>query len=629
RPMTRWLKTRSAFPGAPAPGSISRERRIQRTINGYTFQDSEWNCSDGAFANAANTLEARQKSWGADSPELQEWIRGQDAVFSNCAKPGDMPAAAAPDWKPLLRQDRAYQIAAAEFYAARYDDAIRDFDAIGKDKSSPWSRWGEYLAARAEVRKAAELGDPTKKDQAGFDPALLQSASQRLRRLQSPASDAEIRHAAAAELSFVRVRLDPAGRLQEVAVALAGPGPDAAFEQDSIDLDWLMDHHTHASVDLVQWIESVQQSATPADERSRTLPWLVAELMTASPSPALMQAAAQVPSSSPAYQTVSFYRARRLLASGDKSDARTLLTTVLSGLNPDAPSSTRNGFLEQRLPTSRTFDEFLADAPRNLVSPGSSAAFMARCANRPSGRGRCNTPLPPQQFDADATAYFNAQFPLPLWEEAATGSVLPKDLRDAVAWAAWLRALGLNDASAVARLSSLLPEPVRSTAGASDGFPATLALLRNPGFRPYLEQGVQRSVTYSTMDQLRDNWWCNRWGDASTTGPYQNSSPHTTPTAAGFLTGSQRQQAQVEIARLNALPNGTIWLGQRALAYLKAHPEDPDAAEALALVVRATHYSCSGQANDPTQHAISKEAFGLLQSQYPNSSWAEKTKYSY
>ncbi|HKO18011.1 MAG TPA: hypothetical protein VJU82_03910, partial [Acidobacteriaceae bacterium] len=56
RPMTRWLKTRSAFPGAPAPGSISQERRIQRTINGYTFQDSEWNCGDGASANAADTL---------------------------------------------------------------------------------------------------------------------------------------------------------------------------------------------------------------------------------------------------------------------------------------------------------------------------------------------------------------------------------------------------------------------------------------------------------------------------------------------------------------------------------------------------------------------------------------------
>src|SRR5437868_1239128 len=64
QPVNRWLKARGAFPAAPAPASISQDRRFQRKLTGYVFQDSELNCTDGAFANAATTLQAREKMWG-------------------------------------------------------------------------------------------------------------------------------------------------------------------------------------------------------------------------------------------------------------------------------------------------------------------------------------------------------------------------------------------------------------------------------------------------------------------------------------------------------------------------------------------------------------------------------------
>ena len=80
-----------------------------------------------------------------------------------------MPTPAKPEWNALLRQDRAYQIAAANFYTGNYDDAIAGFVAIGKDKASPWSRWGEYLAARAEVRKSASTGQ-LRGLQPGYEP---------------------------------------------------------------------------------------------------------------------------------------------------------------------------------------------------------------------------------------------------------------------------------------------------------------------------------------------------------------------------------------------------------------------------------------------------------------------------
>jgi hypothetical protein len=96
-----------------------------------------------------------------------------------------------------------------------------------------------------------------------------------------------------------------------------------------------------------------------------------------------------------------------------------------------------------------------------------------------------------------------------------------------------------------------------------------------------------------------------------------------------FLSAKEGRVAMAEVALLNKLPIGTVWLGQRAVAYVKAHPQDKDGAEALALTVRATHYACSGQNKDPAQQAVSKEAFEMLHRLYPKSTWAEKTQYYY
>jgi hypothetical protein len=59
--------------------------------------------------------------------------------------------------------------------------------------------------------------------------------------------------------------------------------------------------------------------------------------------------------------------------------------------------------------------------------------------------------------------------------------------------------------------------------------------------------------------------------------------------------------------------------------YVKATPGDPRAAEALALAVRATHFSTT----DEQTGALSKQAFDLLHANYPNTTFARNTKYWY
>ncbi len=216
-----------------------------------------------------------------------------------------------------------------------------------------------------------------------------------------------------------------------------------------------------------------------------------------------------------------------------------------------------------------------------------------------------------------------------MWRQAAESSTLPKNLRDAVAWAAWMRALGLGDVLRVKRMSALLPESVRKTAGDSDEFPATLALLRNPGLRPHLQQGVQRSATYAQMEEFRDNWWC-RWTDGFGNGGY-NSEDKATASAlpVEFLAAGEKKQAGEEAARLDALPSGAVWLGRRAIAYVKAHSEDKYAAEALGLTVRTTPLGCSNESGEKDKSVLSKEAFEMLHRMYPKSEWTLKTKYYY
>ena len=657
RPISKWHVARAKFISLKTGPAISPELRIVRKTGNWSYDDSQLNCTDGAFLNAIATLDSRVQTWGPDSAELKEWIAGQDAVFANCGEPGALPSVPQPTWPKLLQQDRAYQMAAAEFYGQKYDDAIRDFEAIGRDKASPWSRWGDYLAARGVVRKASVGPSGDDPGQATFNLDLLRDAQARLLRIAATPPDPRILHAATSELHFVQVRLDPSHRLDDAANALAGPHPDPDFLQDLTDLDFLLDRGHSGKSDLVQWIRAMQGSTPPPTEsaaipahdetvgasaaslwrQKQNLPWLIAALTSAAdntPAPELISAAGSVASNSPGYITANYHRARLLLGVGRASEARLLLDKIIAGLGRDAATApTRNALLAERIQTARNLNEFLSDAPRAIVTSGSYAAEMAQCQIGPAtATGGCTGKLPELQFDDDGAAYINTQIPLAVLEEAAESPKLPPHLRQGIGDVAWVRALGLGKPVAVKRMAKLLPSRVRSTAGESDGFAATLALLRAPGMRPFLDSGVQRSASFDNMDHWRDNWWCGRWTDGAArpgTETYSGYRPQPASVPPlGFLSAEQRKDAASEAARLNELPEGLVWIGKRAIAYIRTHPNDPRAAETLALIVQGTRWGC-GAGDGSEQRAISKEAFELLHSRYPNTEWAKKTKYYY
>ena len=244
QPVNQWKTARGKY--AQADGEITPEHQAQQELGGnnvYYYPDY-LNCPDAAFKNAVLTINNRAATWGAQSPYLKDWITAQDAVFSNCGGKSTMMPPPAPQNSPaLLRADRAYQSAAAAFYAGKYDDARFQFQNIAQDKSSPWQPWGEYLAARALVRHAFAEGtknDPWSGNLATFNPQTMRNAQQMLEALrkQHEGPGALPSQTIVDELNFVRMRTEPDKRIAEVATALTGPAPDPNFQQDLEDLNY-------------------------------------------------------------------------------------------------------------------------------------------------------------------------------------------------------------------------------------------------------------------------------------------------------------------------------------------------------------------------------------------------------
>jgi hypothetical protein len=202
---------------------------VERSYGGYDFFP---NCTKNAFETATKTLTDRIISYGSNDKNVKEWVKGQDKVFENCASGKSIPnhpSPAMPDW---LQKDRAYQIAAAEFYALDYDSAKRRFAEIAQDFKSPWQETAEYLVGRTLIRQASLTKDKSKAETFYIEAEqALQNVALKRGKF---AEDAE------KLLGLIKYRLRPKERVRELAQKLTYEG-NQNFRQDLIDYIWLLD----------------------------------------------------------------------------------------------------------------------------------------------------------------------------------------------------------------------------------------------------------------------------------------------------------------------------------------------------------------------------------------------------
>ncbi len=642
----RWLAARRKVVAQdPTPISVYRSREKPNEYESYL------NCQKDAFDTAIATLEQRIAKYGAESTQAKTWVEAQDHVFSNCAGGSSIPAELPADADALARADRAYQIAAANFYATNLDEARKDFEAIAADTNSPWQRNAVYLVARVLIRKAS-LGPPEQKQE-----SLAQAESQ----LQKILADKKLSslHAASTRLlNLVRLRLHPAERLRELAQALTAKTEDPNLKHDLWDYTRLLDSYLEADDeakaravpredDLTDWIATLQGGedslghALSRWQSTHANTWLVAALSHIDAkhpqAPELMATALNVKSNSAAFISARFQAIRLLTEFGKYAEARPVLDDLLKSRSSQLDQSALNLLTSLRMTTAGNLSEFLADAAhmpaalswnddgREIPTDDTEASDATK-----SKKGK---PF----FDVDAAHAINQQLPLSVLKEAAKSNALAAGPRRDVAQAAWLRAALLGDTNTADELTPLLAELVPeiaelvrtylSTAQPDEKkFAAIYAWLKTPGLEPVVDVGTGREMALQEQDSYRDNWWCSSVivpGTAEENSEVIQFTATTTNPPPRFLSPQEAERGAKEWAALTALGTAPNYISKQVIQWANAHPNDPRVPEALHLAVKTTRYGCT----DKDTVRWSKAAFDLLHRKYPNSPWTKKTPY--
>src|SRR5262245_40285847 len=78
--VSAWSDVRAQIATGAAPPTIDVFKALQAK-NGQFYYHVYVNCTADAFQTAAHTLTERIAQFGADSPEVREWVPAQDQVF--------------------------------------------------------------------------------------------------------------------------------------------------------------------------------------------------------------------------------------------------------------------------------------------------------------------------------------------------------------------------------------------------------------------------------------------------------------------------------------------------------------------------------------------------------------------
>ncbi|HSI48282.1 MAG TPA: hypothetical protein VLA61_08440 [Ideonella sp.] len=679
----------AALPSANRPAAPARIGTERSTEDWSSYL----NCPADAFARAAQTLATRQRlpdwpAWGG------VWLAQQDQVFANCApddaRPGQpappprLPAAltaGAPAW---LAKDRAYQFAAAQFYAGQYPAARSGFQAIAKDGTSPWQPLGAYLAARALVRQATLAIGPERqpdRSETGWRQPLS-TARQELLAL------APTQPAAAALVGWVEARLRPRERAQELGQQLASAPMNrqtiAALGDYLRLLDGLSPQQLAQSPDpMTRWIGLMQASqdgptgADPAsqqpaddatereaadrgaleggalqrlaaslarqsaakDSKAPAGLWLAPLLALARPAGAGMppervlteaeqRAALAVPATSPLYQHLRYHLARLQIEQGQGAAADAGITAMLADAKQPMSIATRNRWLGLKMLSAPTLAGFLAAVPRRV--PTEEAGQPIIDADRTAEKGTSNPEPPPPQFQPadDFALRLYRNLPLSVLKLAQRAPAMPGTETTRLAEVIWTRAVLLGDWASADDMAPLLAAPRSTTKPLWDRYAAATSPAAKREAAVVIWANTPELDPAVVNDQgLQQSWGCITYANTDTTAdPTHLAGP-------AFLSAAERDAAQAERARLQALPLRSEYLGPPLLAWARSHTADPEAPKALHFFIASTRMECRGVPAHPRPKddpaTDSKDAFQLLHKQWPKSEWAAKTKYYY
>ncbi len=472
------------------------ETRKSIDTNYYSFA----NCLGGAFDTATKTLEKRTTKFGAGD-DVKEWIRGQDAVFSNCGDKGKSPEKVGSDSPTWLKKDRQYQIAAALFYASKNAESRTHFQKIAKDDTSVWNKVARFVVARTYVREASFVDissskEATKeekltqiKSKIAIRKHLVEKAEKHLRGIFTDKSMAEFHNSAQRLIGLIKYRSSPTDRQKELAERLAEKKENLNIYNDLTDYIWLLDQPEIKAGDIGAELDRKEAKAAgkeydydyklklrdlPTKDRESDLSdwlytyqsqdgfdhayqkwnqtsathWLVAAISNASGKNTdvtkLIDAAKKSKLNTPGYATLRFHQIRLLIQMEKRAQAKQQIGEVFANNFSSHPISTQNDFYSLKMILAENLNEFLQFAQRK------AAAFIAGDDGSEIGEDLEYNPALKvwsnrTMFDEDSVAFFNEKMPLSVLRRAALSPKLPRHLKEFLISAVWTRAFILGN----------------------------------------------------------------------------------------------------------------------------------------------------------------------------------------
>ncbi|WP_100207650.1 hypothetical protein [Sphingomonas elodea] len=649
-----WLEARRQVPGIDGELYwISTERQGPN----YTSIPT---CFGDAFTTAAATLKARIAAHGASSPWVRAWVEAQDRVFEACSKDSITLPPLDPGAPAWLRADRLYQQAALALYDGRLADAEAGFAEIGRDPASPWQKLALYLQTRTIQRAALRSRDP----------AAFVRAHAAIATLAAAPDDTYGKGEVVRMQQVLDYNEHPAtlrDRLDRVLNATS-PTPDIAVQFKDY---WSLSTDKPDKPEAADWIatlgarnrEEGLSHATDRWQATHRTAWLIAALGLARPDDdgmlPLAQAADRLAADDPAWLTARYHLLRLRIGRVPDATLRPEVDALLA--RRDLTPSDRNIFRSIRAQLSTSLADFTTYALRQpYCEPGTADCLGVLAEAQLGRRGKDLLGL-----GDDARMTIDR---LPLAERLALGrsADLPAELRLDLALTNYVRAVLLGRDAAVNEtagiLATLLPQVrtdwariLRTPPGSDKRFAEIFVMAKIPSLRTDLADYTRphgaeasfggywddwfvrppRNMAPASFPALKayyqDLWWggvrddgregvvdltCNgRCGEAFPSRP----APFAVPLQAAALRerGAFRRAADIDRGRSGGT---TLW--EEALAYVAAHPRDPRAGEALYRLNRVGRWGSN-------HNQLSKRAFQLLHSRYPDTVWARRSPYYY
>jgi hypothetical protein len=413
--------------------------------------------------------------------------------------------------------------------------------------------------------------------------------------------------------------------------------------------------------DLTDWLFAFQitdreayQYALDKFERNRTDLWLATAISKAEKSsaglPRLLEAAEKVPSSSPAFPTVAFHRARLLIEQNRTDEARKFLDEVLNS-SVEMPVSSRNQFFDLRMKLAVTLDEFLTFSQKKPFAfdfDGRGKSLDEIIEERKSWYDPKYDKVTKEEYDREIEEQYgdlrlwqdrmmfddnvieiiNEHFPLEVLITASRSAALPEYLQESFLKAAFVRALILEDFATAEQLAPemvkrlpALQEPINQFLAAKPDekrFAALYPILKEETFSPFVPSGLgspQEQPTYA----LR--WWCAPFDQVYDEDLRQLVPRQALPKPA-FLTAEQSRKGRDEWNRLKEIGDAPKFLSEKVFEWARLFPRDRRVPESLYIVYESNDwdkYGCGGN------QELRQEAAQILTTKYPETEWARRT----